>query len=521
MSTALEKVTLIGVLIAALALMLGAGTAAGQSAPDCSQVSYNGDGSEQNPYEVSNVDQLQCMAAEGSETGMFDNFVQVDDIDATETSSWNFGRGFKPIPIGTPREFDGVFDGNGYTISGLVIDRPTEDKVGLFRWTDATVRDVGLENVDIHGDQEVGALVGSGYGDLTESYATGTVEGGKDVGGLIGVGEVAESYANVNVDGGDTVGGLVGDASISIDKSYAQGDVEGDSSVGGLAGENRADVTQSYSTGGVTGNNQVGGLIGDGTFGTATNSYWDVPASGQTGSDGGTGLGDITDVPPADEMTGSDATDNMIGFGSAWATVPNDYPVLAWQLEDPAIFEVTIQDTNSPAPAGQPLSATATITNTGDQERTQAVTAEVSGLGTDSTTVNLGEGESTTELFEMPTTEGDIGGYTLEVSTEDDTGSVAIEIQEGQLFTEPLPGFQLLPRNTGELDPNLVEDVDGDGDGLEPAQSVNWWSQLVQNPQEFDDLTQEQVDALDWNSDGQLTPADAVQLWSQQVQAGS
>jgi len=67
------------------------------------------------------------------------------------------------------------------------------------------------------------------------------------------------------------------------------------------------------------------------------------------------------------------------------------------------------------------------------------------------------------------------------------------------------------------LDPNLFEDADGDGDGTDPTQAVTLWTQLVINEQDFDDLTQEQIDALDWNGDGQLTPADAVSLWTEQV----
>ena len=89
----------------------------------------------------------------------------------------------------------------------------------------------------------------------------------------------------------------------------------------------------------------------------------------------------------------------------------------------------------------------------------------------------------------------------------------------GELFAEPLPGFNDPPTNTGELDPNLYEDVNGDGDGLDPSQTVDFWTQLVINEEGFDDLTQEQVDALDWDGDGQLTPSDAVDLWTEQVLA--
>ena len=93
----------------------------------------------------------------------------------------------------------------------------------------------------------------------------------------------------------------------------------------------------------------------------------------------------------------------------------------------------------------------------------------------------------------------------------------------GGLFDEqdiPVGGVEATPTNTGELDPSLYEDVSGDGDGLDPTQAVNWWNELAQNPDEFDDLTQEQVDALDWSGDGELSPEDAVLLWSEQVQDG-
>jgi hypothetical protein len=46
-------------------------------------------------------------------------------------------------------------------------------------------------------------------------------------------------------------------------------------------------VTNSYSTGSVTGSSQVGGLVGY-NKGTVSNSFWDIQASGQATSDGGT-----------------------------------------------------------------------------------------------------------------------------------------------------------------------------------------------------------------------------------------
>jgi len=106
------------------------------------------------------------------------------------------------------------------------------------------------------------------------------------------------------------------------------------------------------------------------------------------------------------------------------------------------------------------------------------------------------------------------------VDREDASDTESFRVAGDNLFTEPLPGFNDPPQNTQELNPTLYEDIDGDGDGTDPTQAVTLWTQLVLNPQDFDDLTQEQIDALDWNEDGQLTPADAVELWTEQVLAG-
>jgi hypothetical protein len=141
------------------------------------------------------------------------------------------------------------------------------------------------------------------------------------------------------------VGGLAGGLIFGskIEKSYALGSVDGETYVGGLVGYDSSGptVTESYAAGSVDGDSSVGGLVGRGDEGravvvTVTDSYWDVPATGQTESNGGTGLGNLDDQPPADEMTGADAEANMDGFDfeETWMTVedPDDYPRLEGQL---------------------------------------------------------------------------------------------------------------------------------------------------------------------------------------------
>jgi hypothetical protein len=77
-----NRTLLLVVIVAALTVVVVAETVAGQSAPDCPQVSYNGDGTESNPYEVSNVSQLQCIQSQDLDK----SYEVVSDIDASETS---------------------------------------------------------------------------------------------------------------------------------------------------------------------------------------------------------------------------------------------------------------------------------------------------------------------------------------------------------------------------------------------------------------------------------------------------
>ena len=91
--------------------------------------------------------------------------------------------------------FEGHFDGKGYTISDLHINRPSLNYVGLFGVIDGavTIQSVTLADCEVIGSRCVGALVG-GVGDIDAGVvaidgcqSSGYVEGYDGVGGLIGV----------------------------------------------------------------------------------------------------------------------------------------------------------------------------------------------------------------------------------------------------------------------------------------------------------------------------------------------
>jgi filamentous hemagglutinin family protein len=123
---------------------------------------------------------LQHMTLGGTHT--LDNSLSSSSGDYT-----GIGNNFTPIGTsGSP--FTGDFDGQGYTISDLVINKPGQSSVGLFGYTDGSeIRNIGLIDVDINGFANVGALSGEAYSSLFENtYSTGEVVGAECVGGLVG-----------------------------------------------------------------------------------------------------------------------------------------------------------------------------------------------------------------------------------------------------------------------------------------------------------------------------------------------
>jgi hypothetical protein len=59
-------------------------------------------------------------------------------------------------------------------------------------------------------------------------------------------------------------------------------------SIGGLVGRNEGHIANCYSTGSVCGTTGVGGLVGVHESGEVGDSFWDVEASEQSSSAGGT-----------------------------------------------------------------------------------------------------------------------------------------------------------------------------------------------------------------------------------------
>ena len=256
----------------------------------------------------------------------------------TEDEGWDPIGYFEGYRNANNRPFTAIFEGNDHTISNLMIDRPNTDGVGLFSYAEGvTINKVGLLSVKIKGDRYVGGLVGlnSSGGTITNSYATGAVEGTGSVGGLVGWhenGTIRNSYAMSAVTGYGQVGGLVGYSQFSrITNSYATGAVKGSYNVGGLVGySNQGTITNSYATGAVKGIDRVGGLVGaNWNHGTITNSYATGDVDGNTQVGGLVGAnwnhGTITNSYATGAVTGTgDYVGGLVGWNRS-GTITDSY----------------------------------------------------------------------------------------------------------------------------------------------------------------------------------------------------
>lgn len=262
-----------------------------------------GDGTIENPFLISTLGDLLWISSNDEHWDK--HFVQIDDIDASQTSSWNNGDGWLPIGRSYTDNFSGNYDGGGHTISGININRPTINYQGLFGFVkNATIENLKLTNFNITGYDYVGGLVGSSSNpSITNCYTSGNVVGNRYIGNFIGsLGgmsstplHVSECFSTGTVEGFECVGGFIGwiDYYSKTEDSYSIATVEGGSKVGGFTGlsQNYASIKNCYSKGQVTGETSVGGLVGLNRSGASvSSSFWDMESSNQALSSGGSGM---------------------------------------------------------------------------------------------------------------------------------------------------------------------------------------------------------------------------------------
>jgi hypothetical protein len=136
----------------------------------------SGSGTPDDPYEIATATDLVAI----NDYDINANYVLVADIDMS-------GMVWATAPIFF---FNGTLDGQGYTISNLTIEGGSY--LGLFAkiLTNGVVTNLTIQDADIIGHRNIGALAGESYGRITDCHVTGSVTGESFVAGLVGLAKI-------------------------------------------------------------------------------------------------------------------------------------------------------------------------------------------------------------------------------------------------------------------------------------------------------------------------------------------
>lgn len=251
-----------------------------------------GAGTIQSPYQISKGEHLKWFADQVNKGNTAIYGILTTDIRLNNTSNWeNWATDAPPLPwapIGTEvNKYNGVFDGRGYTISGVYINS-TGSYQGLFGYIGmngaGTVENLKVKESYVKGQSHVGGICGAVnyFGGISgcESAATVVAPGGY-AGGITGRVLTNANLSNClnrgRVEGGDYSGGITGCNNGRVTGCVNLGDVVGSgSSIGGLVGMNYGELTDAYNNGDVSvaSGNNVGGICGvHGTNGVVENAY--------------------------------------------------------------------------------------------------------------------------------------------------------------------------------------------------------------------------------------------------------
>lgn len=288
---------------------------------------------------IKNVTDLQNI-----KDGLNKNYALSTSIDAIATKDWKddngdaYAKGFKPI--GTDgAAFTGKFDGLGFSIFGLTINRneKNDTNTGLFGSTSgATVQNVNLIGGNVNGYENAGALIGHAVDTTVKNIKnTVNVNGQTSVGGIVGKGErtnLSDVFNDATIQGNVGVGGIAGklkEGSVT-GTSYNVGSIHGayyTNLYTGKTADYKGNITQTDMTKSRT-SKYVGGIVGDGdtvTIGNASGFQMynglNITAGSSVAGIAGRIIGDSTIQNVLNEgvitATDSSSTGDTLTYGKA------------------------------------------------------------------------------------------------------------------------------------------------------------------------------------------------------------
>ncbi len=225
--------------------------------------------------------------------GLTSNYILMNDIDLSEATSIDGDFDFNDSgwdPIGSngiygSGTFSGIFDGSGYTISGMRIDVSSIPSgtgtmyIGLFGRVSGTIKNLtvsGTIKSDAAKTKYVGSIVGFLNGVLENCHSDCEIivsNNTNEVGGLAGrvydTGKITLCSNRGNISGATNAGGIAGYSCNrnTIEKCYNTGNIDG-TDCGGIVGYWYVNtnsyvgyINDCYNSGSISGTN-CGGIVG-------------------------------------------------------------------------------------------------------------------------------------------------------------------------------------------------------------------------------------------------------------------
>lgn len=228
-------------------------------------------------FEIRTPEELFQLAADVN-GGLYDGYYGVtfalkQDIDIRILCEGMDNTGW--IPIGTTTyPFKGTFDGGGYAVKGLLLDRPTMERVGLFGVANSNA---AIENLtvsgSVRGNNYTAGIVGYNQGRIencSNEVSVTASDGSLQVGGIAGYNTgtilASRNTGAVNVGFSTFVGGVAGTNLGTIENCRNAAALCSTSSMlGGITGNNASDgnIRVCLNNGSITGKSTIGGIAGN------------------------------------------------------------------------------------------------------------------------------------------------------------------------------------------------------------------------------------------------------------------
>jgi len=153
-----------------------------------------GTGTVDDPYLIATKEQLNHVRDNLTSNYQLIQNIVFEESDFEENGAfYNDGKGWTPIGYNADKAFEGIFDGNNKTISGVYINL-AENYVGLFGCSKGTISNLGIVNSNIISDMDfsnTGGITGYNLGTISNCFYDGIVKSVNEgtnnyVGGIAG-----------------------------------------------------------------------------------------------------------------------------------------------------------------------------------------------------------------------------------------------------------------------------------------------------------------------------------------------